>query len=74
MKNCDIFQLFAHNIDCGDTLVLTSTDNLCFRVKKGKNVYPCKPEVYYIKVGCKGVYTTRTCYHDDLLTGLKVWI
>ena len=29
-----------------------------------KNVYPCKPQFYYIKVGCKGVYITRTCYQD----------
>ena len=24
--------------------------------------------IYYIKVGCKGVFITRTCYHDVLLT------
>ena len=39
MKNCDIFLIFAQNIDCGYTLespheaVLTSTHNLCFRAK-----------------------------------------
>ena len=44
--------------------VLTSTHNLCFRAKIRKNVYPCKPHFYYIKVGCKGVYITRTCFHD----------
>ena len=44
--------------------VLTSTHNLCFRAKIRKNVYPCKPQFYYIKVGCKGVYITLTCYHD----------
>ena len=44
--------------------VLTSTHNLCFRAKIRKNVYPCKPQFYYIKVGCKGVHITRTCYHD----------
>ena len=28
---------------------------------------PVNPTLYfyYIKVGCKGVYITRTCYHDD---------
>ena len=31
-----------------------------------KNVYPCKSQFYYIKVGCKGVYITRTCFHDGL--------
>ena len=45
-------------------MVLTSTHNLCFRAKIRKNVYPCKPQFYYIKVGCKGVFITRTCFHD----------
>ena len=63
MNKCDIFIIFAQNIDCGYTLqvVLLSTHNLCFRAKKiGKNVYPCKPQFHYIKVGCKGV-----CLHDE---------
>ena len=45
--------------------VLTSTHNLCFRVKiTKKNVYPCKPQFSDIKVGCKGVFITRICFHD----------
>ena len=28
------------------------------------NVYGWKPQFYYIKVGFKGVFITRTCYHD----------
>ena len=44
--------------------VLTSTYNLCVRAKIIKNEYPCKPQLYYIKVGFKGVYITRTCYPD----------
>ena len=66
MKNCDVFLIFAQNIDCGYTFeaVLTSTHNLCFGAKIGKNVYPCKPQFYYIKVGCKGVFVTRTCFRD----------
>ena len=65
-----ILLIFAQNIDCGYTLnrlneaVLTSTHNLCFRAKVRKNVYPCKPQFYYIKVGCQGVYIIRTCLHD----------
>ena len=35
--------------------VLTSTHNLCFEQKYENNVYPCKPQFYYIKVGFKGV-------------------
>ena len=33
-----------------------STHNLCFRAKIRKKVYPCKPQFYYIKVGCKVGY------------------
>ena len=43
MKKCDIFLIFAQNIDRGYTLeppqyeaVLTSTNNLCFRAKTRK--------------------------------------
>ena len=42
-----------------------STHNLCFRAKIRKNVYPCTPQFPYIKVGCKGVFITRTCLHDE---------
>ena len=61
------FLIFARNIDCGYTLEppLTSTHNLCFRAEIRKNVYPCKPQFFYIKVGCKGVYISRTCYPDE---------
>ena len=59
MKNSGSFHISAQNIDCGYLLeppqrggavaVLTSTHNLCFlsRYKKN-NVYPCKPQFYYI--------------------------
>ena len=46
-----------------------STHNLCFRAKIRKNVYPCTPQLHYIKVGCKGVFITRTCLHDDVEIG-----
>ena len=67
MKNYNVFLIFAQNIDCGYTLEpLMSTHNLCVRAKiRRKNVYPCKPQFYYITVGCKGVFTIRTCLHDD---------
>ena len=61
------------NIDCGySEAVLTSTHNLCFEAKIRKNVYPCKPQFYYIKVGCKGVFVTRTCFRDGAF--LVLWI
>ena len=33
--------------------------------KYENNVYPYKPQFYYMKVGCKGVLLTRKCYHDE---------
>ena len=33
---------------------------------KKKNVYPCKPQFYYIKVGFKGVKIIWACFRDDL--------
>ena len=38
---------------------------------KKKNVYPCKPQFYYVKVGCKEVYITWTFYHDVYLMCVK---
>ena len=29
------------------------------------NVYPCKPQFYYIKVGFKGVKIIQVCFPDD---------
>ena len=44
-----------------------------FYSKNKKNVHLCKPKFYYINVGCKGVYITRTCYPDDLF-GLLLFV
>ena len=62
MKYCDFLLIFAQNIDC--EAVLTSTHNLCFIAKIRKTIYPCTPQFYYIKVGCKGVLITLTCLHN----------
>ena len=74
--------IFAQNIVCG--AVLTSTHNLCFMAKmrwfwhiptiyilsknKKKNVYPCKPHFYYIKVGSRG-YTLHG--HVSMIRSVK---
>ena len=56
--------LFARP-SCLTETVLTSTHNLYFRAKNKKIMYtPVNPSFTIIKVGCKGVYITRTCYHD----------
>ena len=44
--------------------VLTSTRNLCSENKKIMYT-PVNPSFFYIKVGCNGVYITRTCYNDE---------
>ena len=61
-KNSDIFHTSAQNIDCGYSLEpprrggSNEYHNLCFWAEINKNnVYPCKPQFYYIKVGFKGV-------------------
>ena len=34
---------------------------------KKNNVYPCKPQFYYIKVGFKGVKIILACFRDEIL-------
>ena len=51
------------------------THNLCFRAKIRKKCIPLYNPVslyIYIKVGYKGVYITRTCFHDAVT--LRVYI
>ena len=64
-KNSDIyfFYISAQNIDCGYSLERPRQGGsnkypqsmFLSRNKKNNNVYPCKPQFYYIKVGFKGV-------------------
>ena len=60
IKNSDIFHISAQNIDCGYSLEpprrggSNEYPQSLIRNKKN-NVYPCKPQFYYIKVGFKGV-------------------
>ena len=73
MNFFNIFLIFAQNIDCGYTLEpphcggSNEYPQSMFRSKLNtKKVYPCKPQLYCIKVGCKGVFVTRTCFRDDV--------
>ena len=62
IKNSYIFLISAQKIDCEYSLEPPrwggpnekTTIYLLSRNKKN-NVYPCKPQFYYIKVGFKGV-------------------
>ena len=46
-KKSDIFHISTQNIHCGYSF-------LCFSKIRKNNVYPCKPQFYYIKLGFKG--------------------
>ena len=61
-KNSDIFHISAQNIDCGYSLELPCQgssneypQSMFSSRSKKSNVYPCKLQFYYIKVGFKGV-------------------
>ena len=60
-KNPDIFDISAPNIDCGYSLEPLRRggsneypQSLYSSKNKKNNVYPCKPQIYYIKLGFKG--------------------
>ena len=56
IKNSDISHVSAQNIDCGYSLEPPLYPQSMFSSRNKKNnVYPCKPQFYYIKVGFKGV-------------------
>ena len=62
IKKSDIFHISAQNIDCGYSLELPHRgssneypQSMFLSRNKKNNVYPCKPQFYYIKVGLKGV-------------------
>ena len=56
------FQIYAQNIDCGYSLeppyrgsFNEYQQHMLFSRNNKNNVYPCKPQFFYIKVGFKGV-------------------
>ena len=61
IKNSDIFYISAQNMDCGYSLEpprrggSNEYPQIMFLSRNKKNnVYPCKPQFYYIKVGFEG--------------------
>ena len=62
IKKSDIFHISAQNIDCGYSLELSRwvgsnehPQSMFLSRNKKNNIYPCKPQFYYIKVGLMGV-------------------
>ena len=61
VKNSYIFHISAQNIDCGYSLEPPRRGGsneypqpMFLSRNKKNNVYPCKPQFYYIKVGLRG--------------------
>ena len=62
IKYSDIFHISAQNIDCGYSLEPPRRggsneypQSMFLSKTKKNNIYPCKPQFCYIKVGFKGV-------------------
>ena len=71
MKNSDIFPISAQNIDCGYSLEPPRRGGsneypqfMFLGRNKKNNIYPCKPQFYYIKVGFEGVKNIKACFRD----------
>ena len=54
-KKSDIFHISAQDIDCGYSLEPPRWQSMFLSRNEKNNVYPCKTQFYYIKVGFKGV-------------------
>ena len=72
-KISDIFHISAQNIDCGYSLEPPRpggsngyTQSMFLSRNKKNNVYPCKLQFYFIKVGFKGVKIIYVYFRDDL--------
>ena len=65
------FLISAQNIDCSNEY----PQSMFLSRKKKNNVYRCKPQFYYIKMGFMGVKIIYTCFRDwDVsLRKLKNW-
>ena len=68
-KNSDIFHISAQNIDCGYSLEPPRRggsseypQSMYLSSNKKNNVYPFKPQFYYIKVGFKGSMLYRRVF------------
>ena len=73
LKIFDVFLIFAQNIDCGHRLEAPRRggsnecpQSTCMFWRKIRNTgtHPCIPQFYYIKVGYKIVFISRTCFPD----------
>ena len=71
IKNSNIFHISAQSIECEYSLEPPRRggsnkypQSMFLSRNKKNNVYPCKPQLYYIKVGFKGVKNIQACFRD----------
>ena len=74
IKNSDIFHISAQNIDCGHYLEPPRRggsneypQSMFLSRNKKNNVYPSKPQFYYIKLGFKGSKLYRLVFVITIL-------
>ena len=74
IKKSAIFHIFSQNMDCGYSLEPPRRDgsneypqSMFLSGNKKNNVYPCKLQFYYIKVGFKG---SKFCRHVFVMSKL----
>ena len=73
IKASDIFHISTQNIDCGYSLEPPRRggsneyqQSMFLSRNKKNNVYPYKPQFYYIKVGFMGVKMIYACFRDEV--------
>ena len=71
IKNSDILIISVQNIDCVYSFEPPRRggsneypQSIFLSRNKKNNVYPCKPQFHYIKVGFKGVKIIKACFRD----------
>ena len=72
-KNSDIFHISSQHIDCRHSLDPPRRGcsneylrNMFLSKKKENNVYPCKTQFYYTKIGFKGVKIIKVYFRDEI--------
>ena len=73
IKNSDTFHIPAQSLNCGYPLEPPRRggsneypQSMFLSRNKKNNVYPCKPQSYYLKVGFKEVKIIKVCFRDVL--------
>ena len=73
IKTFDIFLISSQNIDCEYSLKPPQRggsneylQSMILSRNKKNNVYPCKPQFYYIKVGFNAVKIVQACFCDGI--------